>query len=137
MAYLTVTEFKEELADTQYIQGTLVTDAQITSAIDRASDEADGYLRTAGYDLPLVSYGDDFRGRVLDISIYWLASSTTILNTDDVTKNIAYINYKAALKWFHSLVRGEISPDIIDSDTDNDDERDVTIYLSGKDRRGW
>lgn len=137
MAYLSLAEFKDELSGTQYVQASLATDVQIQAAINRASDEADSYIRAAGYDLPLVAFGDDLRGKVLDIAIYWLASSTLMLNTDDVRTNIAYLNYHSAIRWFKDLVAGHISPDITDSDTSNDDLTLDGVQILGRSPRGW
>lgn len=138
MAYLTVSEFKTETEGTQYVQTNLASDAQIISALERASDEANDYLRSAGYDLPLVAYGENFRGRVLDIAIYWLASSTLMLNTEDIRTTPAYINYKLAIEWLKGIVDGHIKPEITDSDTSNDESTvDTGVYVSGKPKRGW
>lgn len=138
MAYLTVSEFKTEVEGTQYVQADLATDAQIESAINRASDEVDSYLRQAGYDLPLVSFGNNLRGKVLDIAIYWLASATVMLNTEDVRTNIAYLNYRWAVEWLEKVAAGKLRPDATDSDTSNDDATlNAGMFLVGKGKRGW
>lgn len=138
MAYFTLSDFKDEVANTQYIQADLATDTQLQSAIDRASNEADDYLRSAGYDLPLVAWGKSFQGKVLDIAIYWLASSTLMMNVQDIRTTTPYINYKWAIEWFEGVVEGRITPDITDSDATNDESTvDTRVFVLGNQKRGW
>lgn len=70
----------------------------IENALQLASSEIDGYLRAAGYKLPLITPLDILRGFCLDIARYRLDIN---LAREDVR-----LRYKAAIDFLKGLVSG-------------------------------
>jgi phage gp36-like protein len=106
--YLTILEFDA------YLTGDLKADAdatQLQAALDRASAEADAYLRSGGYDTPVTSPTEDIKGRVADVALYRLAVTLRLL-PEPAGESSAYRNYRDALEWFKTVASGGIDLDL-------------------------
>lgn len=117
MAYLT---------DQELIDGYLPADVEQQSdaddravAIESASAEADGYLRRAGYALPLASVGADLKGAVGAIAAYRLALKLGLL-PEPAAQSGLYLAYKAALEWLRGVAAGTVTPIVEDDAGDTD-----------------
>lgn len=131
MPYLT----DQELVD-NHLPGDV---AALSNATDRAtwiaaaSDQADGYLRRAGYTLPLTSVGADLKAAVGAIAAYHLASRHGLL-AEPAAQSSLYLRYKAALDWFRGVADGSITP-IVEGDPD--DDTSAAPLMSSNPPRGW
>lgn len=88
------------------------TAAQRTQVIASASSEVDGYLRAAGYTLPLVHWDAALREHTAAIATYRLAVATGLLKADSLKDSTIYANYQAALAYLQRIVDGTITPGI-------------------------
>lgn len=111
------------LSDAELTSGHLPGDvASQSTANDRgiwiaaASAEADGYLRRAGYTLPLSAYGKDLPAAVGSIAAYKLASKLGLVPQPAAQSDL-YLNYKSALDWLRGVAEGRVTPDVTDSDS--------------------
>ncbi len=106
-AYLT----DKQLVD-NHLPGDVAAQSTVTDRaawIDAASAQADGYLRRAGYTLPLTSVGDDLQAAVGAIATYHLASKLGLL-PEPAAQSAIYLRYKAALEWLRGVAEGSITP---------------------------
>ena len=129
--YLTAVEFEA------YLTGDLMARSeadQRNAALDRASAEADSYLRSAGYTLPLTAATatEDVKGRVADVARYRLAVVLRLLPEPASTSSI-YLDMQAALAWFREVARGTVT---LDLDTGDTSEPGVPVVATNT-RRGW
>lgn len=131
-AYLT----DSELVD-HHLPGDVATTSTVTDRaawIDAASAEADGYLRRAGYTLPLASVGHDVKSAVGGIAAYHLASKLGLL-PEPAAHSALYLRYKAAIEWLRGVANGTITPIVTGGDPD--DETSAAPLLATKPRRDW
>lgn len=118
MAYLTDAELLARLTGDLGAKSTL---EQRTLELDRASAEADGYLRATGFDLPLVApYPDELQGAVADLARYRLAVTLRLL-PEPAEKSALYLDAKTARAWLQDVAAGRIHLEAVDS-TPNDGE---------------
>lgn len=107
-AYLTLVEFDA------YLTGDLKQAAendQLQAALDRASAEADSYLRSGGYAIPVTTPTEDVKGRVADLAMYKLAVTLRLL-PEPATQSALYLAYQAAIAWFRDVASGSLDLDI-------------------------
>lgn len=108
------------------------TTAEINAALLAASEEADGYLRQR-YDLPLTSYDDAmFKQAICDIGAFRLATKKNYTTQNDDTTLID--GYNRAIKWLTKVARGEVSPNLGDSEGD---EAGLMADIVSDDQREW
>ena len=106
MIYATIEDFEKtfgerettELSDLENPTNEGADVDVIENALQLASSEIDGYLRAAGYKLPLTTTLDILRGLCLDIARYRLDIN---LAREDVR-----LRYKAAIDFLKGLVNG-------------------------------
>jgi phage gp36-like protein len=106
MVYATIEDFEmafgeretTELSDLEDPTNEGADISVIENALQLASSEIDGYLRAAGYKLPLTTPLDILRGFCLDIARYRLDIN---LAREDVR-----LRYKAAIDFLKGLVNG-------------------------------
>lgn len=103
--------------------------------IDIASSEADGYLRSAGYVLPLTLWGDALSGQVGSIAAYRLASKLGLVPQPAKDSDL-YLNFKAALAWLKGIAEGSISVEVTDSDTGGVEPSQGPL-VDSEPPRGW
>lgn len=85
-----------------------------TRALDSASSEVLGYMRAAGYALPLVTWDDATRQHTCNIAAYRLLAREGF----DPEKGADYIihkGYTEAVVWLKQVASGAVVPDIVDS----------------------
>ncbi len=106
------------LEDDEFTEGHLPGDVAQRSTpsqrhqhVSAASSEADGYLRTAGYTLPLNEWGPDLQTNVGAIAAYRLAVTLGLL-PEPAQQSALYLNFKAAIRWLEGVVDGSITPDV-------------------------
>lgn len=132
MAYLT----EQELLD-NYLPGDVAAQSDSTdreSWIEAASAEADGYLRRAGFSLPLSSVGNDLKSAVGRIAAYHLAVKLGLL-PEPAHQSALYLNYKAATEWLRGVAAGTITP-IVEDDTGATSTSGAPLIESDE-LRGW
>jgi phage gp36-like protein len=108
--------------------------AQRTTQITAASATADSYLRTAGYAVPLSSWGADLTWTVGAIAAFRLASKLGLL-PQPAHQSDLYLNHKAAVAWFEDVAAGRISLDLADADGGAKPSHGPRV--TSDDRRGW
>lgn len=131
MPYLT----DQELVD-NHLPGDVATRSNATDRatwIAAASAQADGYLRRAGYTLPLTSVGADLKAAVGSIAAYNLAAKLGLL-VEPAAQSAIYLRYKAALEWLRGVADGSITP-IVEGDPD--DDTSAAPLMSSDPPRGW
>jgi phage gp36-like protein len=132
VAYLT----EQELIDS-HLPGDVAsnsTSTDRTTWIEAASAQADGYLRRAGYTLPLDSVGDDVKAAVGSIAAYRLAVKLGLL-PEPAHQSAYYLNYKAALEWLQGVAAGTITPIV-----ENGDDEELPAggpQVTNKPPRDW
>lgn len=131
MAYLS----DQELVD-NHLPGDVAT---LSNATDRAtwiaaaSDQADGYLRRAGYTLPLVAVGADLKAAVGSIAAYHLAAKLGLI-PEPAAQSSVYLRYKSSLEWLRGVADGSITP-IVEGGPD--DDTSAAPLMSSNPPRGW
>jgi len=104
-----------------YLSGDLSvrsTPADRGSALARSNSEAEGYLRSAGYIVPVTDATPDLQGRVADIARYHLAVHLQLL-PEPADSSSLYTNYKAALEWLRDVAHGRVDLAITKDDPDS------------------
>lgn len=132
MAYLTDKELVDNHLPADVASASNVTDR--AAWVDAASAEADGYLRRAGYTLPLSSVGHDVKSAVGGIAAYHLASKLGLL-PEPAAQSALYLRYKQAIDWLKGVANGSITP--IVTGADPDDETSAEPLVATRPRRGW
>lgn len=125
-----------ELAD-QHLPGDVAaqsTPAEREAWIEAASAEADGYLRRAGYTLPLTTAGADLKAAVGAIAAYRLASKLGLVPQPAHQADL-YLNHKAAVAWLQGVAAGTITPAVDDGDA-SDDPSGAPLVITNP-RRDW
>lgn len=131
-AYLT----DQQLVD-NHLPGDVATQSTVTDRaawLAAASAQADGYLRRAGYTLPLASAGDDLQAAVGAIATYHLASKLGLL-PEPAAQSAIYLRHKAALEWLRGVADGSITPIVVGGDPD--DDTSAAPLVDTEPRRGW
>jgi phage gp36-like protein len=91
-------------------------DGKRLEAIQAASATADGYLRAAGYALPLATANDAaLKKAVADLAVYDITQMEGLL-PEPVKESAVYLNMKAAHVWFQAIVDGTVSIVVTDDD---------------------
>jgi phage gp36-like protein len=87
-----------------------LTDPDKQAALDAASAEADGYLRSRypRTTLPLVTYGDDLRQAVVKIAVFELVAKRGF-NQNAGADQVIVKRADDARAWLKALARGEVS----------------------------
>ena len=117
MAYATVAQFKRFIPARAL--GTLITDDDISSALDDASAELDGFL-VAQYELPLQAWGNDVSKHVC-WAAGWAIMQQRGLNPEGADSQWER-NYDRFLEWARQVSRGMINPPgIVDGTPDLND----------------
>jgi phage gp36-like protein len=110
-----------------------VTTGNQDEALQRASDEASGYMTTR-YTLPLTAWGRDLTGKVCDIAAWYLMKRKGFNPADPACAAILK-GYDDAIAWLKGVASGAITPvAIVDSTTDDDD---AVFTVGTDDLRGW
>lgn len=129
------------LTDQELIAGHLPGDVETQSTsderalwIEAASAEADGYLRRAGYTLPLSSVGADLRAAVGAIAAFRLASKLGLVPQPAAQSDL-YLNYKTALEWLRGVASGSVTPDVTDDDASGEPSGGPLVNTNP--RRDW
>ncbi|ESW39218.1 DUF1320 family protein [Pseudomonas putida] len=75
-------------------------EARIVRSIEKASRQADSYIRAGGLDAPVTDAGaiEDIKGSILDIARYYLWNENP---TDEQRRRFEY-----AIRWFEGLASG-------------------------------
>lgn len=131
-AYLT----DQQLVD-NHLPGDVATQSTVTDRaawLDAASAQADGYLRRAGYTLPLTSVGEDLKAAVGSIAAYHLASKLGLL-PEPAAQSAVYLRHKAALDWLKGVADGSITPIVTGGDPTDDPH--AAPLVSSDPLRGW
>lgn len=110
------------------------TAAQRTQVIASASAEVDGYLRSAGYALPLLTWDAAITEHTGAIAAYRLAVATGLLKADSLKDSTLYANYQAALSYLKNVVDGVVRPSLVDSGTTTPGR---TPLIGAQPKRGW
>jgi len=124
-----------ELVD-QHLPGDVAAQSTVTDRaawLDAASAQADGYLRRAGYTLPLTSAGEDLKAAVGSIATYHLASKLGLL-PEPAAQSAIYLRYKAAMEWLKGVADGSITPIVTGAPTD---DTSAAPLVSSDPPRGW
>jgi len=124
-----------ELVD-HHLPGDVATQSTVTDRaawIEAASAQADGYLRRAGYTLPLTSVGEDLKAAVGSIAAYHLASKLGLL-PEPAAQSAIYLRHKAALEWLKGVADGSITPIVTGAPTD---DTSAAPLVSSDPPRGW
>lgn len=110
IAYLTLTQLDETLTGDLLERATMV---QRQTAIERASADANGYLRAAGYTVPLAldDVPDELRGRIADVARYRLAVVLRLL-PEPASTSALWIDYQAAVAWLKEMAAGRVTLDL-------------------------
>lgn len=130
-AYLT----DQELVD-NHLPGDVAAQSNVTDRaawLDAASAQADGYLRRAGYTLPLTSVGADLKAAVGAIAAYHLASKLGLL-PEPAAQSAIYLRYKAAVEWLRGVADGTITPLVVGAATD---DTSAAPLVTSDPLRGW
>ena len=130
-AYLT----DQELVD-NHLPGDVATQSTVTDRaawLDAASAQADGYLRRAGYTLPLTSVGEDLKAAVGSIAAYHLASKLGLL-PEPAAQSAIYLRHKSAVEWLRGVADGSITPIVTGAPTD---DTSAAPLVATKPRRDW
>ena len=129
------------LTDQELIDGHLPGDVASRStpdtrsqAVETASSEADGYLRQAGYSLPLTNWQRDLEGAVGAIAAYRLASKLGLVPQPAKDSDL-YLNFKAAIAWLEGVAAGKVKLEL-DSDTPATPKTGGPLVFT-KPPRGW
>lgn len=130
--YLTDGQFTGNHLPADVVSASSTTDR--AAWIDAASAEADGYLRRAGYTLPLGSAGDDLKAAVGALAAYHLASKLGLL-PEPAAQSALYLRYKAAIDWLKGVANGSITPIVTGGDPG--DETSAAPLTATKPRREW
>jgi len=132
VAYLTEQELIDGYLPADVAKGSDTDDR--TVAIEAASAEADGYLRRAGYQLPLASVGADLKAAVGAIAAYRLAVKLGLV-PEPAAQSAVYLAAKAALEWLRGVAEGRITPIV------EDDAGETTVpagpRFDSDPPRGW
>lgn len=130
------------LTEQELIDGYLNPDVEAASNTDErsqwitaASAEVDSYLRRAGYELPLATYGGDIKVATGSIAAYRLASKLGIV-PEPAVKSDLYLNFQAAIKWLEGVANHHISPGVEDGSSPSADG-DSGFLISTHPKRGW
>jgi len=116
MAYCTVVDLYAAFGEREIVElsdraGSGVVDAAVISAaIDRASDEIDGYCR-ARYAVPLPP-SEQIKGVCCDLTRYYL--------WDDAVDERVHAGYEQAIEWLRRVAAGEI---VLDAPTADEPAR--------------
>lgn len=84
------------------------TPAERQAWIEAASAQADGYLRRAGYTLPLASVTEDLKSAVGQIAAYNLAVKLGLL-PEPAAQSALYLGHKAAVEWLKGVGNGSVT----------------------------
>ena len=129
------------LSEQELVDGYLPGDVESRSTplmrelwIGNASALADGYLRTAGYDLPLATWGEDLKAAVGAIAAFRLASKLGLV-PQPAHQSDLYLNQKAAMTWLEQVAEGRTKLDLVDSTPDV--EIATGPLVESDPRRGW
>lgn len=131
-AYLT----DQQLVD-NHLPGDVASQSTVTDRaawIESASAEADGYLRRAGYTLPLAEVGADVAAAVGAIAAYHLAVKLGLL-PEPAAQSGLYLRYKSAIEWLRGVASGAITPIVVGGDPDDDTSGGPIIHT--RPRRDW
>lgn len=128
MAYITEAELAQYGVNERVLRD--FSSAQITSAIDAASSEADSYL-SAGYEVPLTTYPIALKLHVARATVYHLFTvrGPSPTGSDQVITD----NYDRAIRYYRDLQKNLVN--IPDTETEPDREENVVVYTTTK--RGW
>lgn len=132
MAYLSDVELVDNHLPGDVAAQSTVSDR--TAWIEAASAQADGYLRRAGFTLPLTSVGEDLKATVGAIATYHLASKLGLL-PEPAAQSAIYLRHKAAMEWLRGVADGMITPIVAGGDPD--DEPSAAPLMTSKPPRGW
>lgn len=105
-----------------------------TTALQRASAKADGYLVTK-YRMPITAYGDDLTRCVCDIAAYDLLSAKA-LNPQAGPWNVR-TRYDDAISWLKDIARGIVTPSGITDSSSTSQPRGNQPRVRTSDTRGW
>lgn len=129
------------LTDAELVQAHLPGDVRDNSTpedratwIEAASAQADGYLRRAGYTLPLATVTADLKAAVGAIAAYQLAVKLGLL-PEPAAQAALYLAYKAALEWLRGVASGTITPIVVGGDPD--DKAAATPLVATRPPRDW
>lgn len=126
----------KQLVD-NHLPGDVATNSTVTDRaawIDAASAEADGYLRRAGFTLPLADVGADLAAAVGSIAAYHLAVKLGLL-PEPAAQSGLYLRYKSALEWLRGVASGAITPIVVGGDPS--DDTSAAPLVATKPRRDW
>ncbi len=131
MPYLT----SQELID-NHLPGDVATASDATDRathIEAASAEVDGYLRRAGYSLPLAGVGADLKAAVGRMAAYTLAVKLGLL-PEPAAQSALYLGYKSSIEWLRGVANGTITPMVV---ADDEETPSMAPHVSSDDLRGW
>lgn len=132
MAYLTSQELIDNHLPGDVAAASDVTDR--TTQIEAASAEADGYLRRAGFSLPLTGVGADLKAAVGRVAAYHLAVKLGLL-PEPAAQSALYLGYKTSIEWLRGVANGTITPMLVLA---GDEEAPSSAPLvTSEDMRGW
>jgi phage gp36-like protein len=106
-AYLSVPEFDAALTGDLLERASM---AQKVGAVERATADADSYLRAGGYVTPVIAPPDDLRGRIADMARYRLAVMLRLLPEPASTSSL-WIEHQAAIAWLREVAAGTLPLD--------------------------
>ena len=114
------------------------SEAQQDKALVRAGSVADGYLASR-FTLPITVWGDDLRGCVVDLAVYYLASSVIGYNPASSSSDASIKDrFDAAMLWLKDISSGKAVPaGVTDSSAPPDPAGGSTFYVSSDPLRGW
>jgi phage gp36-like protein len=132
MVYATLEDFElsfgaretAELSDLEDPTAEVTYSPAIDNALELATAEINGYMRAAGYNLPLQSVPSILRGLCLDIARYKLDIN---LGREEVR-----LRYKAAIDFLKGLVEGKTKLDIVPSGGDGGENYPLPRFGEGR-----
>ena len=132
MAYITAAELDNALPADVRNRATVAQKGQVIAS---ASSEVDGYLRSAGYVLPLISWDEALKEHAAAIAAYRLAVATGLLKAESLKDSTLYANSQAALTYLQRIVDGTLTPGIKDSGVASEPLSGPQMVTNP--RRGW
>lgn len=132
MAYVSDQELIDGYLPADVARGSDAEDRAV--AIDAASAEADGYLRRAGFQLPLATVGADLKAAVGSIAAYRLAVKLGLV-PEPAAQSAVFLQFKAAIEWLRGVAAGTVTP--IVEDAGGDDSHPAGPLIESDPPREW
>ena len=109
-----------------------ISNDTLQAACNRASEEADSYLR-ARFALPLRAWGTDITAKVADLATYY-AIAARGLDPEVPANKLLWTNYQLAVAWFVQVSKRVVHPDVTEA-ASSAVSQEPLLYTSPQ--RGW